>query len=155
MKFTKQQTTLAHAIGIPVILILAFYGGMQYQKSKTPTFGGGNRTGMMQTGGVYGGGTNGGNRPGRMMNGGFASGDILSKDDKSVTIKLRNGGSQIILLSDKTQVVKADQGALTDLSVGQALTITGTANQDGSITAESIQIRPAMPAQTTPTPKTN
>lgn len=151
MNFTKQQTMLAHTIGIPVILIVAFYSGIQYEKSKVPSFANGFRGGMMQ--GTYGGASG---RSGRMMNGGFASGDILSKDDTSLTLKLKNGGSEIILLSDKTQVVKTDQGALTDLAVGQSLTVNGTVNSDGSLTAESIQIRPAMPVQTAPTTtKTN
>lgn len=155
MKLTEQQNILVHAIGIPVILIIAFYGGMDYQKSKAPSFVGGNRTGMMQAGSVYGGGAGTGARAGRMMNGGFASGEVLAKDDTSITLKLKAGGSQIILLSDKTQVVKSDQGALTDLLVGQSLTINGTANQDGSLTAESIQIRPATLTQTPPTTKVN
>ncbi len=152
---TKQNQTL---VGFVIALIVigggSFYGGMQYQKSKTPSFAGGfNRAGMMQ--GAYGGASGGTRGAGRVANGGFASGDVLSKDDKSITIKLRTGGSEIILLSDKTQVVKADQGAVSDISVGQALTLTGTPNSDGSLTAESIQIRPAVPAQTTPTTKTN
>lgn len=149
MKLTTHHQTII--VGI-IVAVLAFYGGMQYQKGKASTNGGNyNRGGMMQglNGGSYtGSGAGGGRTGGRMANGGFASGDILSKDDKSVTIKLRNGGSQIVLFSDKTQVVKSDQGALTDLAVGQSLTITGTSNPDGSLTADSIQIRPARPATT-------
>lgn len=155
MKLTTHHQTIA--IGI-IVAALAFYGGMQYQKSESPISSAfENRSGMMQglNDGSYTGGNAGGGRTGgRMTNGGFASGDILSMDDKSVTIKLRNGGSQIVLFSDKTQVVKSEQRALTDLAVGQSLTITGTTNTDGSITADSIQIRPTPPAQTTQTAPT-
>ncbi len=143
MKLTKQQIHILHTVSIPVIILVSFYAGVQYEKSKTPTFDG-NRNNMMQAGaGAYGGRTGG--RSGA-MNSGFSSGEVLSKDDKSLTIKLRNGGSQIVLLSDKTQVVKSDQGTLNDVTVGENISINGTANQDGSVTAESIQIRPSTPA---------
>lgn len=153
MKLTKHQINILHAVSIPVLILVSFYGGMSYARTNTTKqFELGNRNGMMQAGaGTYGGRTGGRNGA---MSSGFASGEVLSKDDKSLTIKLRNGGSQIILLSDKTQVVKSDQGVITDVIVGGNVTINGTANQDGSVTAESIQIRPGAP--TTPsTTKTN
>ena len=153
MKLTQQQTVLVHAIGIPVLLIASFYGGMLFEKNKT-SVANLNRGAMMQANGAGGfaGGT--GRTGGRgAMNGagGFASGDILSKDASSLTIKLRTGGSKIVLFSDKTQVVEAVQGSVDDLAVGGSVTITGTANADGSVTAQSIQIRPATTAPA-PTP---
>ncbi len=162
MTFTKQQTILAHAIGIPVLLIASFYGGILFEKSKT-SVASGNQGSSMQAngaGGFAGGSGRSGGRGGANGAGGFASGTILSKDATSIVIQMRTGGSKIVLLSDTTQVVKSDQGALTDLLVNDNVTVTGTANPDGSVTAQSIQIRPAVPATaptptaTTPTPAT-
>ena len=162
MKLTQQQIIIAHSVSVPILIIAAFYGGMRYeQSSATAKFATGNRAGMMQAGGGFGGGV--GRTGGRGgMNGGFATGEILSKDATTMTIKLRDGGSKIILLSDKTQVVESAQGKIEDLAVGGNISVNGTANPDGSVTAESIQIRPAVvpgqtpaPAPTTPAPKTN
>ncbi|MBI3442506.1 MAG: hypothetical protein HY007_01965 [Candidatus Sungbacteria bacterium] len=94
-----------------------------------------------------------------MGNGGFSGGQIIGRDDKSITIQLRapdqntdngsggqqQGGSKIIFISDSTQVMKAVSGSLKDLSVGQTVTAMGISNPDGSITAQTIQIRPAAP----------
>lgn len=88
---------------------------------------------------------------GRTMNG-FAVGTILSKDATSITVQLggpngaANGsstGSRIVLFGSSTQVGKFTSGAVADLAVGQEVTVTGTPNADGSITATQVQIRPA------------
>jgi len=60
---------------------------------------------------------------------------------------LKKTGSKIILLSDKTEIVKTTTTTLDDLTVGANLMITSTTNDDGSLTAQNIQLRPAgMPA---------
>ncbi len=116
----------------------AFYGGMQYASAKTKSTG---STGQFRQGGAFGGqGRNGGT--GR-ANGGFVNGEVLSKDDKSVTIKLTSGGSKIVFFTTSTHVGKLVDGTADDLAVGKTVTVTGDANSDGSVTAQSIQIRPA------------
>jgi hypothetical protein len=72
---------------------------------------------------------------------GIANGEIISKDDKSVTIKLRDGGSKIILLSGSTTINKNATGTAEDLVVGENVMASGTTNSDGSITAETVQLR--------------
>ncbi len=118
----------------------AFFGGTKYAESKTPVRGG---AGQARTGQFGGQGFAGG--AAARANGGVTAGEILSKDDKSITVKLRDGGSKIIFFSDTTQVMKAAAGTSDDLAVGAQVTATGSANADGSISAQSIQLRPNAP----------
>jgi hypothetical protein len=118
----------------------AFYGGMKYVQSKASSrlaqgnFGNFQRNSMASIGGLRG------NRFG-----GFAAGEIIAKDNNSVTIKLNNGGSRIVFYSNSTEVGKFTKGTADDLQVGESVTVSGDANQDGSITAKLIQIRPTAP----------
>ncbi len=133
-------------VALPVIVALivvagvGFYGGMRYGSSQSGV--GDNRSFGVGSGARRGTGA------GRTQ-GNFAAGDVIAKDDKSITVSMRSGGSKIIFFSDATQVMKSAPGALIDIMVGQQITAMGTQNSDGSMTAQSIQIRPAMP-KTTP-----
>ncbi len=153
---------------VVVVLVVAggaFYGGTIYDKGhnsdsnqRSSSFGNLTPEQRQQMGGA---GRNGGSRLG---GGGFANGEIISKDDKTITIKLNNNrisdgqqqgsGSKLILYSDSTQVEKSVIGTLEDLTVGQSVMVNGTANSDGSVTAKSIQVQranaiivPGQPAQ--------
>ncbi len=117
----------------------AFYGGMKYSENKAAAD---RQQRIQQFGGSGTGLRNGGS--GNRTVGGFASGEILSKDDKSVTIKMRDGGSKIIFYSDTTEVGKFVSGSASDLEVGKNISVNGTANSDGSVTAQSIQLRPNL-----------
>lgn len=70
-------------------------------------------------------------------------GEVIAKDEKTITIKLSSGGSKIILLSESTQINKTSQGNIQDLDVGKNVIVQGTTNSDGSVTAKTIQITPA------------
>ena len=120
---------------------LGFFGGMKYAQSKgssvNPSFAQGVGQNRMM-----GGLQSGTKRVGAGPAGGFVSGDILSKDDKSITVKMRDGSSKIVFYSGTTSVGKAVAGTAADLVTGQQVTVSGTTNSDGSVTAQQIQIRP-------------
>lgn len=136
---TKNKMVTAGALVLILTSGVSFYTGMKYSEGKTGA------SSQIALRGGFGANRMGG-AGGMMRGGGASSGEILAKDDKSVTIKLRNGGSAIIFFGASTQVMKSAPGAITDLSIGQLITAIGTANSDGSISAQSIQIRPATQA---------
>jgi hypothetical protein len=126
---------------VVITLIIAggagFYGGMLYGKNAGANLRAGlNRQG---TGFAIGTGQRGG---GAQQNAGFSGGEIIKKDNASITIKLNNGSSQIILFSEATKIMKSVEGSASDLTLGEQVMVTGSKNQDGSLTAQSIQIRP-------------
>lgn len=129
-------------IGIMVVVAIvviagSFYGGMVYKGSQTParrTFGPGTAGTRFATGGSV------------------SIGSIVSIDGTSITLKMQNGSSRVILYSPTTEVGKFVTGKTSDLQAGENIMVSGQTNSDGSITAQSIQIRPAgqnapMPGQ--------
>lgn len=136
--------------GIVVIAVAgaSWFGGMKYAQSKTPmrgNFGGANVAGGM--GGQFRNAAGGQGGRGNMM-GGAVTGEVISKDDKSVTVKLRDGGSKIVFFSASTQVSKMASGVMDDVKVGEQVFVNGTANSDGSVTGTTIQLRPAFTSST-------
>lgn len=127
-----KNSMLLTIILVVVVGVGAFYAGTKYQQSKRTAimgqFGGqaGQRTGLS------------GNRIGfRPVNG-----EIISSDDKSLTIKMQDGSSRIILLSDKTVYLKSSTASKSDLKTGEKIAAFGTENSDGSVTAQNIQLNP-------------
>ena len=112
---------------------LAFYGGTQYQLSQQPTRGinGAQTTGMMGRTGTR-----------RAGNGQPVSGEILNMDSSSLTVKLADGSSRIVLLSDKTVFNKTAAVDKSELKVGDKVGVFGTTNTDGSVTAQNVQLNP-------------
>ncbi len=151
----KNKMLIGFIIAVIIVGAGAFYGGMQYGKSQAGS--GNNAAKQQRLAQGAGGQVQGGqfNRQGRggQAGGGFANGDIIAKDDKSITVQLQGGGSKIIFLSGNTQIMKSVDGSIGDLSIGQNVMVTGTANADGSITAQSIQLRPTLPASASSTPQ--
>lgn len=140
---------------VGVIIVIAggmFYIGMKYGITKN------NADRLAQRGvasgarmniGVAGSGR-GQKGPGGITQGGgnagdIIAGDIIAKDDKSTTIKMRDGGSKIVYFSDTTTVGKTIDGTIADISMGESVMVNGKVNPDGSLVAQNIQIRPAQP----------
>lgn len=123
-----------HNWGITILIAIiaalaAFYGGMQYQKMQRLSFGqfAQGRQGGFQV------------RTGRPV-----FGEIISSDDKSVTVKLQDGSTKIVILSDNTVINKAATGSKSDLTKGSKIAVFGQTNSDGSLTAQNIQLNPQM-----------
>ncbi|OGC46441.1 hypothetical protein A2V49_02820 [candidate division WWE3 bacterium RBG_19FT_COMBO_34_6] len=123
---------------------VGFFGGVKYQQSKEPKF-----VGQMSRNGNF---NSNGNRTGdvyqRRFNGpqgqGMVVGEIISSDAKSITVKLPDGSSKIVILSDTSSINKAVECVRDDLIVGENVKVFGSTNSDGSVTAQNIQINPAQ-----------
>ncbi len=151
-----------------VLAVVGFGGGMMFQKSQDSLKGlsgtelqkkmsslGLGTTGTATTGArningrTFGTGfPGGGNFAGR---GGLVSGEIVSADANSITVKESTGSTKVVYYTSTTTVDKTVAGASSDLTVGQTVTTNGTANTDGSVAATTIQIRPAGSVTAVPT----
>ncbi len=130
----------AQQIVFTIILVLAvgaaaFWGGIEYQKGKTPMMGRGAQAGLQGRNGGQGrfGGRNGETG---------ARGQVISSNDNGITVKLPDGSSKIVIISSGTQVGKQQPAAKSDIQNGDTVMVFGTANSDGSINAQSVQINP-------------
>lgn len=135
MKVEKNKKIVMGICVVMVSLLIGFLIGSKYTSSKSSqNFANIQRQGRNLSGG---GGLNN-----RFQNsGGFNVGEVIKKDDNSLVIKLRDGGSKIILLSEKTQVVKSVEGGMDDVIIGQNVVVSGRGNSDGSVSVDSIQVR--------------
>lgn len=120
---------------IIILLLLvgggSFFAGMKYQQSKLPNFG--QFRGAMGPQGT----------PGVQQRGmGAVRGEIISQDEGSITVKLADDSSKIVLISEETEITKASEGSTDDLEVGKQVMVFGEENSDGSVSAENVQINP-------------
>ncbi|OGG27241.1 hypothetical protein A2960_00270 [Candidatus Gottesmanbacteria bacterium RIFCSPLOWO2_01_FULL_39_12b] len=125
---------------IAVLIVLgggSFYAGMKYQESKAQSVARQFGDGQHQSGtGQFQNRNRSGFRP--------VAGEIIGSDDKSITVKLADGSSKIVLLSEKTEINKADKANVVDLKAGEKVAVFGTENSDGSISAQNIQLNPQL-----------
>jgi len=130
------KNIIVSSIIIAIVLIsISFYGGLKYSQIKSPTF---DKASFGQRSPQLGGNNVLGSN--RTM-GGMVSGEILSIDDKSLTVKSQDGGSRLVFLSASTTVSKMTSGNIGDLIVGSNISINGSSNTDNSINAQIIQLR--------------
>lgn len=141
------KTLIFSIIAVVAVGAGAFFGGMKYQESKTNTrmanFGG--RV-LFSGNGDFSG--NGARPVQRVENIRPVNGEIISSDDTSITVKMPDGSSKIVLISESTALLKSLEGKKEDLVTGEKVMVVGTENQDGSITAQNIQINPPLRGQT-------
>ena len=119
-----------------VVGFAGFFGGMKYQQSKGFSMAniqsGDTRTGMA--------GRSDSERTRLGSNSGMISGEIIDKDEVSITVKQADESTKIILLSENTGVNKTSEGSVDDLKTGETVMIFGQENPDGSISAANIQL---------------
>jgi len=133
----KQIITIIIAIAV---CALSFFGGMKYQESKSVN----NRFGAnLQN---MRGQQNGQTGQSQTRRGGFrpVMGEIINQDENSITVKLVDGSSKIVLLSEKTIYNKVETATKTDLKKGERVNVFGTENTNGSVTAQNIQLNPLL-----------
>lgn len=125
---------------ITIILVViacggGFFAGMKYQQSVRSSF-------SRQLGTGQGAGTTGAQNRGR--GGSMVAGDVINVDDKSITVKLQDGSSKIVIVTETTTISKASDGTKSDLKVGGQVAVFGSGNSDGSVTAQNIQLNPQL-----------
>lgn len=102
----------------------------------------GGRGGMMQVNSnIRGQNTNSAGQ-GTMGRGGALTGEVSAKDGKTLTLKLTDGSSRIVILSDTTTYRAAVESSLDKVEVGTNVAAFGTISTDGSTVATSIEINP-------------
>lgn len=162
---TKKYMTKLLLTIIAVAVIVggsSFYGGIKYTENKGPArqFSGENFQNLSpqerqqrfqelgaNVSGVFGGDhqDGGGFRGGRpsFRADGFRSliGEIISQNEDNITIKLSDGSTKIVFISESTQITKTVNGILGDLTKGEQIFVSGAENSDGSYTAQTIQLR--------------
>ncbi len=123
-----------------IVAVVALVGGYFYGKSTASAGAAGRFAGRT---GAFASSTAGFAGRGGGAGGGFVSGQILSLSGDSMTIQLANGNSQVIFYSSSTSVIKPEPAPVSSLAPGTMVMIGGTTNSDGSLTAQSIQVRTA------------
>jgi len=140
-----RKLILIFIVSIIIVGSGAFYGGMKYQESKNPLSGFSRQNFdnlseeqrqqlQANAGGTLPGGAS------RRAGSNFLSGEVIAKDEKTLTLKTPDGGSKIVFLSASTTVSKMDDGSVNDIEIGKQIMINGQQNSDGSYTAQTIQM---------------
>jgi hypothetical protein len=137
MRYMKDNLVIAVVATLIISGGVGFFAGMKYQESKLPEFMR-NMPSNFQTmrerfdqrvG-------NQGLRP--------LSGEILTINEGSITVKLPDESSKIVLLTESSVINKTEEGSNDDLSEGTQVVVFGQENSDGSVTAQNIQIGAEM-----------
>ncbi|MFA5173018.1 MAG: hypothetical protein WC435_01265 [Candidatus Paceibacterota bacterium] len=115
-----------------------FYSGVKYGESKRTAAFTGNLQARLPGSGFSGGVKN--------QNSVMITGEIISKDEESIIVKLPTGGSKIVFTPASASILKSAEGEKGDLIVGGNVSVSGKSNSDGSFIADSVQIKPSSSA---------
>lgn len=157
----KSNQIIAVFVLLLVVATASFFVGTKYQQKKgfsnfREQMIGGNRQGQGMGQGMGRNAPNSDTDKNRGQTPGFRQtiGEIISIDEKTLTLKMTDGSSKIVLLSDSTTINQSVAATKTDLVIGTKIMVNGETNTDGSITSRNIEINPAFSTLTaTPTVK--
>jgi hypothetical protein len=132
---------------MPIIITAAiliggsFYGGMLYGKAKSSFAfpGSDNFQGQARNG--FQKGTS------QDLNAAVLNGQVIAKDEQSITLKTSDGSSKIVFFSSTTKISKTAEGTVSDIEIGKQIMATAEKNSDGSYTAKTIQLSPRVQNQ--------
>lgn len=119
-----------------VVGVVGFLGGVKYQQTKTIN----STNGFIQ--GQGGQRNRNGRNMGRGANGGATLGEVVSVDNNSIVVKLADGSSKIVNVSNTTTFSKTDTASKTDIKTGDRIAVFGATASDGSVTAQNVQLNP-------------
>jgi hypothetical protein len=146
-----QGDTMGKTIGIILGVIVlcgavgagAFYGGTVYEKQQTTNVRNSFFNGRGGTGGGGGGaGGGGGGGGGGGFGGGAVFGTVKSVTGNTVQISTPQNVTTVNL-TDATTIMKTITGTVSDIQVGDTITVRGMKDSSGNVAADSIQILPA------------
>jgi len=145
---------------VPIILVLVglgagFFGGIQYRNYQISKSRGSFAAGTTGAAGAFQRytGTRTGGTGARGGAGGAVTGSVLSIDATSLTVKLADGSTKIVLFGGSTTYSNTAAATQSDLKVGNNVMVLGTPNSDGSVTATNVQINSmSFRPQGSPTP---
>lgn len=135
-----KNNNLMTVILVVVFAVAGFYGGTMYQKNQTSTSVSINGFGQGASGRFAGGS----GAVGRRGGGGQTVGTVLTQDATSMTVKLADGSSKIVLLTKSTIFDKSAPATVSDLKVGDRVAVFGATNSDGSVNAVNVQLNPTQ-----------
>jgi len=155
---------LTIVLGVLVVVVIAagsFYGGTVFGKNQAqPTFPVlGEGEGLPRVRGQFGpppggqAGTESGQFTGRQ--GGMLFGEIQTIGSGALTVTDPSGQQITVYIADTTLIQKQATVTLADLEEGETVIISGNRDDDGNITARSLQVSPgggffAQPDSTAP-----
>jgi ferric-dicitrate binding protein FerR (iron transport regulator) len=129
---SRFRRLITPALAVVAALAIGLFGGILISHANA---GSTTATGQVQPG-TFGGGTGGGG--GGAAGGGFTAGTIESIDGSTITLKLADGSTVKVTSSSATTVTKAATATVSALKAGESITVVGTKDASGNVTATSV-----------------
>lgn len=140
---TKKTWILA-IIAVVVVGGGSFWGGMTYAQNSQAS----SASSRFAASGSFAGRSGAGGFAG--AGGGATAGTVVQVGTGSFTVQLpyststtATTGTKLVLVNSVTQVDELESVPVSNIQVGQSVTVTGTSNSDGSVTASTVMVRPS------------
>jgi len=97
------------------------------------------------TGTATGGPQNTNGAPGSGIPGGFTTGTVTSVEGSTIHLTDANGAAVTVTVPTAATITSSEVGAMSDLTVGSFIAVTGTTTADGTTTASTILLGRGQP----------